>query len=48
MKIDPFIFRAYDIRGIFGETLTSEIMAKIGFVIGKDNLQKEFVVGNDE
>ncbi len=47
MKIDPFIFRAYDIRGIFGETLTSEIMAKIGFVIGKDNLQKEFVVGND-
>lgn len=39
------IFRAYDIRGIYGKTLTPEIMAKIGYLLG--NKDEEIVVGID-
>lgn len=45
MKINPFIFRAYDIRGIYGTDITEEIFQKIGFVIGKNG--KRYLVGND-
>ena len=43
--IDLNIIRAYDIRGIVGETLTPQIMAKIGYLLGKEG--EEIVVGND-
>lgn len=46
-KVDPNIFRAYDIRGVYGQTLTPEIMMKIGMVIGSKHKGKNFVVGND-
>ena len=45
MKTNPFIFRAYDIRGIYGTDVTEEIFQKIGFVIGKKG--KKYLVGND-
>ncbi len=38
------IFRAYDIRGIYGKDLTDEIMHKIGLVCGA---KEKVVVGND-
>lgn len=43
--IDLNIFRAYDIRGEYGKTLTDSIMAKIGYLIGEEG--KEVAVGND-
>ena len=43
--ISKNIFRAYDIRGIYGQTLTPQIMAKIGYLIGEKD--EEIVVGND-
>lgn len=46
-KIDKNIFRAYDIRGIYGKNLTEDIMERIGFDLGKETPKKEFVVGND-
>lgn len=45
--IDKNIFRAYDIRGIYGRNLTEDIMERIGFELGKEIPKKEFVVGND-
>ncbi len=45
--IDKNIFRAYDIRGIYGKNLTAETMERIGFEVGNDSPKKEFVVGND-
>ena len=41
------IFRAYDIRGIYGEDLTEEVAAKIGAAFGKLLEGKTFVVGRD-
>jgi phosphomannomutase/phosphoglucomutase len=41
------IFRAYDIRGIFGEDLTEEVAAKIGAAFGKLLDGKTVVVGRD-
>ena len=49
------IFRAYDVRGIYNQDLTIEIMTKIGLALGtfvRDELAagkepKEVVVGND-
>ncbi|MBI1974079.1 hypothetical protein HYS54_04665 [Candidatus Micrarchaeota archaeon] len=35
MQVDPFIFRAYDIRGVMGKTLTGEVMRAIGFCAAK-------------
>jgi len=47
VNIDKSIFRAYDIRGVCGSSLTPEIMERIGIVIGRQNPGKKFVVGND-
>ncbi len=45
------IFRAYDIRGIFGKDLTPEIMLGIGLALGtmmkRKSLGGDIVVGND-
>lgn len=45
MEINPLIFRAYDIRGIYGKDLTEGVFEKIGFALGKK--RKLFVVGHD-
>lgn len=45
MKINPLIFRAYDIRGIYGKDITEELFQKIGFVLGRE--KKKFLVGHD-
>ena len=42
------IFRAYDIRGVYGETLTPEISMKIGKAFGTFlPEEEEIVVGRD-
>jgi phosphomannomutase/phosphoglucomutase len=44
------IFKAYDIRGIVGKTLTSEIVKAIGHAIGSEALarkQRTIVIGRD-
>ena len=50
INFNPVIFRAYDIRGIFGQELTCEIVFEIAKAIGtiahKKN-QKKFIVGRD-
>lgn len=43
--VNPYIFRAYDIRGVFDKDLTAEVMKKIGFVLGKK--KESFIVGKD-
>jgi len=45
MKINPSIFRAYDIRGIYGKDLNENLFKKIGFVLGRKN--EKFLVGHD-
>lgn len=45
MKVNPYIFRAYDIRGVYGKDFDEETFKKIGFVLGKK--KGNFVVGND-
>ncbi len=45
MEINPLIFRAYDVRGIYGEDLTEDVFQKIGFVLGKK--KEKFLVGQD-
>ena len=50
IKIDPCIFRSYDIRGIAGVTLTDAIVTLIGQAIGseaKEQGQHALVVGRD-
>ncbi len=51
MEIDKDIIRAYDIRGVYGKTLTEEIMKSIGIAIGtmmiRQNLGNELLIGND-
>lgn len=44
-KIDPYIFRAYDIRGIYKKNFDEDVMFKIGYVLGKK--KESFVVGQD-
>jgi len=49
-KVDPTIFRAYDIRGIVGETLTAEVAFEIGRAIGSEAYfrgEQTVVVGRD-
>jgi len=50
-NISPHIFRAYDIRGLYNEDLTPEIIFKIGLAFGNYVLQdlegKEVVIGRD-
>lgn len=38
--ISPYIFRAYDIRGIVGETLSSPIVERIGAAIGSEAISR--------
>lgn len=50
INISPAIFRAYDIRGIVGETLTLESVKALGQVIGTLALEagdKSVVIGRD-
>ena len=50
INVDPAIFRAYDIRGIVGHTLTPEIVEVIGKAIGSeaiDRNQTAMAVGRD-
>lgn len=50
-KVDSSIFRAYDIRGVYGKNLDEEIMRKIGMAVGtlmiRRNLGNRLLVGND-
>jgi len=49
-NIPSVIFRAYDIRGIVGETLTAELVQKIGQAIGSEagaQGQQQIIVGRD-
>lgn len=44
------IFKAYDIRGIVGKTLTSEVVERIGRAIGSETLalgKRDVVIGRD-
>ena len=45
-KLD-LIFKAYDIRGIYGETLTPEIAFKIGFAYADFVDSKKIIIGHD-
>ncbi|HSN00698.1 MAG TPA: phosphomannomutase/phosphoglucomutase [Rudaea sp.] len=48
--VDRSIFRAYDIRGVLGKTLTASVARQIGRAIGSEARQrelKEIVVGRD-
>jgi phosphomannomutase/phosphoglucomutase len=50
VNIDRSIFRAYDIRGVVGETLTPEIARVLGRAIGSEARERgltEIVVGRD-
>ncbi len=50
MHIDPTIFKAYDIRGIVGKTLTPEVARLIGLSFGSAAVElgeKAVVVGRD-
>ncbi len=50
ISIPPSIFKAYDIRGIVGETLTTDVVRGIGQALGSEALlinQKTVVVGRD-
>ncbi|WP_166257189.1 phosphomannomutase/phosphoglucomutase [Marinobacter salicampi] len=40
VSVSPSIFRAYDIRGIVGDTLTPEIVAVIGQAIGSEAISR--------
>ncbi|MGH8026974.1 MAG: phosphomannomutase/phosphoglucomutase [Pseudoxanthomonas sp.] len=50
IEIDPGIFRAYDIRGVVGETLSVEVAERIGQAIGtvlEEQGLTDIVVGRD-
>jgi Phosphomannomutase len=50
VEVDPGIFRAYDIRGIVGQTLSVEVAELIGLAIGsvmRDEDLTDIVVGRD-
>ena len=50
VEIPENIFKAYDIRGIVGKTLTSDIVREIGRAIGSEAIarrQSTVVVGRD-
>ena len=49
-SLPPEIFKAYDIRGIVGKTLTPAIVERVGQALGSEALagnQKRFVIGRD-
>ncbi len=45
LKVNPSIFRAYDIRGIYPSDLSPQLFQYLGFVLGEKN--KSFLVGHD-
>ncbi|EIL88074.1 phosphomannomutase/phosphoglucomutase [Rhodanobacter sp. 115] len=48
--VDPSIFRAYDVRGVVGKTLTAEVAKALGQSIGmvmREKGLREIVVGRD-
>lgn len=45
MEVNPYIFRAYDIRGIYGKDINEEVFQKIGLILGKK--REKFLIGND-
>jgi len=45
-KLD-LIFKAYDIRGIFGETLTTETAYKIGYAFADFVESETIIIGHD-
>ncbi|TXG79423.1 MAG: phosphomannomutase/phosphoglucomutase, partial [Rhodocyclaceae bacterium] len=50
VTVNRSIFRAYDIRGVLGETLTNDIARQIGRAVGseaRDRGLREIVVGRD-
>ncbi len=50
VELDPTIFRAYDIRGVLGKSLTPGIARQIGRAVGseaRDRGLKEIIVGRD-
>lgn len=47
MQIDPSIFKAYDIRGVYPGTINEEIIYKIGQAYAKFIQPKTVVVGRD-
>lgn len=50
VKVPPSIFRAYDIRGVVGKTLTADIAREIGLGIGSEAGEKDrqaVIVGRD-
>ncbi|MGH8040922.1 MAG: phosphomannomutase/phosphoglucomutase [Rudaea sp.] len=50
VAVDRSIFRAYDIRGVLGKTLTAGVARQIGLAIGSEAQQRgldEVVVGRD-
>ncbi len=50
VKVDPSIFRAYDIRGVIGQSLTTGVARLIGRAVGseaRDRGLREIVVGRD-
>jgi len=50
MKVNPLIFREYDVRGKVGEDLTEDIVEHLGKAYGtylKQNGYKQIVVGRD-
>ncbi|MBN8924875.1 MAG: phosphomannomutase/phosphoglucomutase [Rhodanobacter sp. 68-29] len=50
VAVDPVIFRAYDIRGVVGSTLTAEVARLLGQSIGtlmREQALTEIVVGRD-
>ena len=51
IKISPYIFRGYDIRGIYGDDLTEEVAYKIGNIYAKilreEYAQTRVIVGMD-
>lgn len=50
IRIDPEIFRAYDIRGIVGESLTAEVVKQLGRAIGSeafDRGEQKVVIARD-
>jgi len=47
MKINPEIFKAYDIRGIYPEEINKEIVYNIGRALAQYTQAKKIVVGHD-
>ncbi|MDQ3098974.1 MAG: phosphomannomutase/phosphoglucomutase [bacterium] len=47
MQVEPSIFKAYDIRGVYGQTLNDEVARAVGKAFSKVVPSTEVVVGRD-